>query len=375
MPLAGRPMLTWSLEGVLAADVDRVIVAVPSALLDDAGALVPPTAVPVDLVAGGATRQESVALALEQLPAGEDVVLVHDAARALTPPALFDAVRAAVVATGDGVVPALAPADTVKTVDGGFVEATLDRSRLAAVQTPQGFPAAALVRAYRLAERVETDDAAVYAAAGGAVRVVPGSPEAFKVTTPADLRRAEQDLLGPGRLRTGIGVDVHAFDAARPLALGGVGWPGEPGLAGHSDGDAVCHAVADALLSAAGLGDLGSRFGTDRPDEAGRAGLDFVRRAVAILRQTGATPVNVAVQVVAVRPRIAARRAEVEAVLTAVVGAPVSLSGTTTDGLGFPGRGEGLTAIATALVTAPPIAIPPAAPAAPAAQATPRTHP
>jgi 2-C-methyl-D-erythritol 4-phosphate cytidylyltransferase / 2-C-methyl-D-erythritol 2,4-cyclodiphosphate synthase len=351
VPLAGRPLLAWSLDGVLAAAVDHVIVAAPAGRLDAAAALVPESArAPVEVIAGGATRQESVALALARLRADEGVVLVHDAARVLTPPALIDAVRAAVVATGDGVVPALAPADTVKSVTGEVVEATLDRSRLAAVQTPQGFPAAALLAAYRVAERIETDDAAVFAAAGGRVRVIPGSAEAFKVTTRADLRRAEQELIGPGRLRTGIGVDVHAFDPDRPLALGGLAWPGEPGLAGHSDGDAVCHAVADALLSAAGLGDLGSRFGTDRPEEADRAGLDFVRRAVTILREAGAAPVNVAVQVVAVRPRIAGRRAEVEAVLTDAVGAPVSLSGTTTDGLGFSGRGEGLTAIATALV-------------------------
>jgi 2-C-methyl-D-erythritol 4-phosphate cytidylyltransferase/2-C-methyl-D-erythritol 2,4-cyclodiphosphate synthase len=348
--LAGRPLLAWALDGVLAAAVDRVIVAVPAAQLQAATALIPPTAVPVEVVTGGATRQESVRLALRRLPGDEDVVLVHDAARVLTPPALIDAVRAAVVATGDGVVPALAPADTVKSVAGDLVEATLDRLRLAAVQTPQGFPAQALLRAYEAAERIETDDAAVFAAAGGAVRVIPGSADAFKVTTRADLRRAEQELLGPDRLRTGIGVDVHAFDRNGPLHLGGLLWPGEPGLAGHSDGDAVCHAVADALLSAAGLGDLGSRFGTDRPEESGRPGLDFVRRAAGLLQEAGAAPVNVAVQVVAVRPRIAARRAEVEAALSAAVGAPVSLSGTTTDGLGFTGRGEGLTAIATALV-------------------------
>jgi 2-C-methyl-D-erythritol 4-phosphate cytidylyltransferase/2-C-methyl-D-erythritol 2,4-cyclodiphosphate synthase len=350
VPLAGRPLLAWSLDGVLAAAVDRVIIAAPASQLAAAAALIPDTAIPIEVVAGGATRQESVTLALQRVPDDEDVVLVHDAARVLTPPALIDAVRAAVVATGDGVVPALAPADTVKAVAGDVVEATLDRSRLAAVQTPQGFPAAALRRAYDAAERIETDDAAVFAATGGTVRVVPGSADAFKVTTRADLRRAEQELLGPGRLRTGIGVDVHAFDPDRPLRLGGLAWPGEPGLAGHSDGDAVCHAIADALLSAAGLGDLGSRFGTDRPEESGRAGLDFIVRAVGILRQAGAVPVNVAVQVVSVRPRIAARRAEVEAVLTDAVGAPVSLSGTTTDGLGFPGRGEGLTAVATALV-------------------------
>ena len=293
-------------------------------------------------------------LALRAVPPGESVVLVHDAARPLTPPALFDAVRAAVVTTGAGVVPALAPADTIKQLDGDAVAATLDRSRLAAVQTPQGFPAAALADAYAAAERIETDDAAVFAAAGHPVRVVPGEPDAFKITTRADLRRAELLLAGVEQLRTGIGIDVHAFDGDRALALGGLEWPGEPGLAGHSDGDAVCHAIADALLSAAGLGDLGARFGVDRPEEAGRPGVDFVRRAVALLAEAGVRPVNVAVQVVANRPRLARRRAEVEALLTAAVGAPVAVSGTTTDGLGYAGRDEGLTAVATALVAVRP---------------------
>jgi 2-C-methyl-D-erythritol 4-phosphate cytidylyltransferase/2-C-methyl-D-erythritol 2,4-cyclodiphosphate synthase len=261
-------------------------------------------------------------------------------------------VRAAVVAGGTGVVPALTPADTIKVVDpAGAVRQTLDRSALAAVQTPQGFPAADLRRAYTGAAREHTDDAALFAAAGGAITTVPGEPAAFKITTPWDLQRAEHLLTPMGAPRTGIGVDVHAFDPDRPLWLGGLEWPGEPGLAGHSDADAVCHALCDALLSAAGLGDLGSRFGVDRPEERDRAGLDFVHRTVALLAEAGWRPGNGAVQVVGRRPRIASRRAEMERTLTAALGAPVSVSGTTTDGLGFTGRGEGVAAVATALVT------------------------
>ena len=354
MPLAGRPMLDHCLDGVLAADVQHVVIAAPPAAVDAVRALVAGRPGPIEVVAGGATRQESVSVALGMVPRDEGVVLVHDAARPLTPPPVFDAVRAAVVATGAGIVPALAPADTVKQVDGDTVTGTLDRARLAAVQTPQGFPAAPLAAAYAAAQRIETDDAGVYAAAGLPVRVVQGDPDAFKVTTLADLRRAELLLAGVEQLRTGIGIDAHAFGGTGSLALGGVDWPGERGLAGHSDGDAVCHAIADALLSAAGLGDLGSRFGVDRPEESGRAGVDFVHRTVALLAEAGVRPVNVAVQVVANRPRLAARRVEVEALLTRAVGAPVAVSGTTTDGLGFAGRGEGLTAIATALVALRP---------------------
>ena len=351
VPVGGRSMLDLALDGVLAAEVDRAVVTAPAAELERVRGLVGarPDADRVTVVAGGATRQESVAIALAEVP-DDEVVLVHDAARPLTPSALFDLVRAAVVTTGAGVVPALAPADTVKEVDGSAVVATLDRSRLAAVQTPQGFPAGALRAAYAAAGTGHTDDASVFAAAGGAVSTVPGDPDAFKITTAWDLRRAEQLLARPVATRTGIGIDVHAVDASRPLRLGGLDWPGEPGLAGHSDADVVCHAVADALLSAGGLGDLGARFGTDRPEEAGRPGIDFVTRTVALLAEAGLAPVSVAVQVIGNRPRIGRRRDEIAALLTAAVGAPVAVAGTTTDGLGLTGRGEGVAAVATALV-------------------------
>jgi 2-C-methyl-D-erythritol 4-phosphate cytidylyltransferase/2-C-methyl-D-erythritol 2,4-cyclodiphosphate synthase len=355
VPVAGRPILDLALDAVLGADVQAVVVVAPPAHLPSIEAIVGarPADPPIRVVPGGVTRQASVAAALPLVD--DDVVLVHDAARPLATSALLDAVRAAVVATGAGVVPALRPADTVKRVaDDGVVLETLDRAALAAVQTPQGFPAGELRAAYGAADREHTDDASLFAAAGGTVRVIDGEASAFKITTLWDLRRAEQLLAPAPVIRTGIGVDVHAFDPGRPLRLGGLEWPGEPGLAGHSDADAVCHAIADALLSAAGLGDLGSRFGVDRPEEQDRPGLDFVRRTAALLAGSGWRPVNVAVQVVGRRPRIASRRDEMQDALSAAVGAPVTVSGTTTDGLGFPGRGEGVAAIATALVEAPP---------------------
>ncbi len=151
-------------------------------------------------------------------------------------------------------------------------------------------------------------------------------------------------------IRVGSGFDVHAYDEAAPLWLAGVEWPGEPGLSGHSDGDAVCHAVVDALLAAAGLGDIGGLVGVDEPGTEGAASTGFVRLALAKLAAAGFRPVNVSVQVVGNRPKFAPRRAEAERVMTELVGAPVSLSATTTDRLGFTGRGEGLAAIATALI-------------------------
>ncbi len=152
-------------------------------------------------------------------------------------------------------------------------------------------------------------------------------------------------------IRVGTGVDVHAYSAAAPLRLAGLDWPDEPGLSGHSDGDVVCHAVVDALLSAAGLGDIGGLVGVDRPETAGAASTGFVARAVEHLSEAGWNPVNVSVQIVGQRPKFAPRRAEAEARMTELVGAPVSLGATTSDGLGFTGRGEGIAAIATALIS------------------------
>jgi 2-C-methyl-D-erythritol 4-phosphate cytidylyltransferase/2-C-methyl-D-erythritol 2,4-cyclodiphosphate synthase len=278
---------------------------------------------------------------------------VHDSARAFTPVAQFEAVVAAVRVSGGGVIPGLAVADTIKEIDWtGAVERTVDRSQLVAVQTPQGFPRAALEAAYLLADDDFTDDAALFAKAGHAVTVIDGAPLAFKITTPWDLRRAESlaNSAVPASGRTGIGIDVHAFDEGSPLWLGGVYWPDEPGLAGHSDGDAVSHAICDALLSASGLGDIGGRFGTSDERFANAHGEVFIRETVALVTGAGFMVGNVAVQVIANRPKLAGRRVELEARLTSLVGAPVSVSATTSDGLGFTGKGEGLAAIATALL-------------------------
>lgn len=358
VPVGGRSILEHALDTVFGMrEAVQVIVVAPDTKTDDAArigrAVAGVASDYLSVVPGGDTRQQSVSAGLAAVQPGIEVVLVHDSARAFTPIEQFDAVIAAVRATGGGVIPGLAVADTIKQIDWtGSVERTVDRSQLVSVQTPQGFPRAQLEAAYAAASEDFTDDAALFANAGHSVTVIDGAPLAFKITTPWDLRRAEALTRAAAgvRSRTGIGIDVHAYDDGTPLWLGGVYWPDEPGLAGHSDGDAVSHAICDALLSASGLGDIGGRFGTSDDRFKNAHGEVFIRETVSLVTGAGFTVGNVAVQVVANRPKLAGRRVELESQLTLLVGAPVSVSATTSDSLGFTGRGEGLAAIATALL-------------------------
>jgi len=360
--LQGRSLLEHALLGVLGmSEPVQVIVVAPEDRLGEARAVASDASAaiaargPVTVVPGGATRQQSVDRGLAALGAAVEIVLVHDAARALTPSALCDRVVAAVRATSDGAIPGLPVIDTIKRVDASaFIRGTVDRSELSAVQTPQGFPRAVLVAAHDTLTDQATDDAALVAAAGHAVRVIAGSPLAFKITTPDDLDRAEQ-LISPAAAaiappRIGTGLDVHAFSDTAELWLAGLKWPGERGLSGHSDGDVAVHAVCDALLGAAGLGDIGGTFGTADARFAGAHGDVFLIETLRLVTEAGFTVGNVSVQIIGNRPRFAPRRAEAEALLAGLLGAPVNIAATTTDALGFTGRGEGIAATATALL-------------------------
>jgi 2-C-methyl-D-erythritol 4-phosphate cytidylyltransferase/2-C-methyl-D-erythritol 2,4-cyclodiphosphate synthase len=354
--LAGRTLLEHALDAVRALpEPTQIIVVAPASHLELAQRLLGADG---QVVAGGATRSESVAAGLAAVVPSVATVLVHDAARALTPTSLFGSVIDTVRITGSGVVPALPVVDTLKRVDlHGTVLDTADRSELAAAQTPQGFPAAQLAQAYAQAlssgSTADTDDASTFAAAGFEVITIPGDPRAFKITTAEDLARATTELLGlTSDLRVGQGTDVHAFGEAENLWLAGLHWPGEKELSGHSDGDAVAHAITDALLAAAGLGDIGSNFGVDDPTYANARGEIFVRGAVKLVNEAGFDILNVSVQIIGNRPKFSPRRDEANRVVGEWLGAPVNVSATTTDGLGFTGRGEGIAAQATALLRA-----------------------
>ncbi|WP_430591442.1 2-C-methyl-D-erythritol 4-phosphate cytidylyltransferase [Humidisolicoccus flavus] len=356
--LAGKPILAHALESVFdMREQVQVIVTVPSSYIPITRELIHhvrgarPEA--CTIVVGGASRQDSVRVALEHLLPSVEVVLVHDAARPLTPNVVFDSVVAEVMETGAGVVPGIAVADTIKRIDdNNAVLETVDRSQLTAVQTPQGFPRSALVEAHANAGEEHTDDAALVSSQGLEVRVIAGDQLASKITTAWELRRTEDMLqnVASSTVRVGTGTDVHAFDEGKELWLAGLHWPGEVGLKGHSDGDVVSHAICDAMLAAARLGDVGEVFGTDDPRFAEAHGEVFLRESVRRIDEIGYELSNVSVQIIGNRPKLGPRRREAEAHLSAILGATVSISATTSDALGFTGRGEGIAAIATALV-------------------------
>jgi 2-C-methyl-D-erythritol 4-phosphate cytidylyltransferase/2-C-methyl-D-erythritol 2,4-cyclodiphosphate synthase len=356
--IAEEPLLVHSVRTALSVEgLEQLVIAAPDSHLEQFAEIIQKVSaelaslVPIKLVAGGESRQQSIAKAVAVCDALSASILVHDVARALAPAELFERVADAVIEAGAGVIPVMPVVDTIKLLKDGLVEDTVDRSVLGAAQTPQGFPANGLRAVYANAEAEFTDDAALYKSAGGSVIHIQGDSAAFKVTTQEDLRRA--NALFERDYRTGIGTDTHRFsqDPSVPLFLGTVLWEGEPGLEGHSDGDAVSHAIVDAVLSAASLGDIGSNFGVDRVEFEGANGAVFLREAKRLVEAAGYRIENVSVQLIGDRPKVAPKRHLVQVALTEILDAPVSLSATTTDGLGFLGNSEGVAAVATAMIS------------------------
>ena len=335
----------------LSTVVDEIVITAPAGYEDQFRAIVGDSAT---VITGGVLRSDSVNLALKSLSPSTKYVLVHDAARALATSELAQRVLRGLISGESAVIPALSVVDTIKEVDrDGYVRSTPDRSILRAVQTPQGFSVDVLKRAHEASEDA-TDDAALVEALGVKVKTIPGEARAMKITNPEDIAMAVtlvRDL--DTNMRVGVGTDAHAFssDASRQLWLAGIHWPDVVGVDGHSDGDVAAHAICDALLSATGLGDLGSNFGVSDPQYSGAPGATLLAETLTRISNAGYAINNVAVQIVCNKPKIGPRRAEaISALSKALGGAPVSVTATSTDGLGFTGEGKGISAIATALV-------------------------
>jgi 2-C-methyl-D-erythritol 4-phosphate cytidylyltransferase/2-C-methyl-D-erythritol 2,4-cyclodiphosphate synthase len=309
-------------------------------------------------VPGGALRQDSVRHGLESLSDIEpEKVLIHDGARPFVEAGLISDVLDALT-DNDGAIAALPVTDTLKRAEHGHIAATLDRTGLWHAQTPQGFRYRAIRDAHRqLAGQDLTDDAAVAETAGLTVRLVPGSDDNLKITSAGDLDRAERLLAArAGIERVGFGFDVHRFEPGDEVMLCGIAVPHDARLAGHSDADVGLHAVTDALLGAIAAGDIGSHFPPNDPQWRGADSSVFVGRAVELIGARGGDIVHVDVTLICERPKIGPHRAHMVERLASLLGVPpnrVSVKATTTEGLGFTGRGEGIAAQAVATVRLP----------------------
>ncbi len=368
---AGLPKALVTLGGValvrraaeaLAPVVEHLVVVVPPEAaagrqVAEAAAGAHPS---LSIAAGGARRRDSVLNGLLAAD-GCDHVLVHDAARALATTDLAARVLAAARHVG-AAVPALAIPDTLVRDDAGYVGAPVDRAGVRAVQTPQGFARDLLLEAHRTADPAwdASDDGTMVRALGHAVALVDGEPDNVKVTWPEDVARAEARLRSGGaavrETRTGIGWDVHPFVDGRPTVLAGVVLDPDRGPAGHSDGDPLAHAVCDALLGAAALGDVGTLFPDTDPRWKGAPGLDLLARTAAALRAAGFEPRQVDAVLVTDAPKIGPRRDEIRARLAGALGIPedrVFLKGKRTEGLGGLAGGRGIACHAVAVVAGP----------------------
>lgn len=302
------------------------------------------------LILGGAERSDSVRAGLSAI--GGEIVLVHDAARPFCPPGVVDRLLAA-LEDRPCAVPALPVADTLAR-GGNLLGEPVDRSAIVRIQTPQAFRLASLLDAYaRWSGPNPTDESTVARAAGYEVALVEGDPLLDKLTDAADWSRAEQWLAARLTPRTGLGFDVHAFAGDGPVTLGGIAVPHGRGLAGHSDADVVLHAITDALLGAAGLGDIGEHFPPSDPQWRGAASDIFLAHAVDLVRSAGGIIDHVDCTVICEAPKVGPHRLAMRANVARILDIPesaVSIKATTTERLGFTGRGEGIAAQAAASI-------------------------
>tara|TARA_B100000029_G_scaffold358084_2_gene350862 strand:+ start:2271 stop:3473 length:1203 start_codon:yes stop_codon:yes gene_type:complete len=364
--LGGKTLLTMAVKPFEECRrVDEIVIVIPEAFNEIESTMGIQCDTPLRFVSGGSRRQDSVALGVDNVRKDTDVVLVHDAARPFCTVSLIEHVIDATIEAG-AVVPAIRVIDTVKEVavddtDGSrFIEATLPRDRIYLAQTPQGFALNVLRDAVELGRNgaTATDEAGLVEKSGHAVRLIEGDMENLKVTTSDDLKRARARISnhvfddGP-RTRIGFGYDSHRMAHGRRLVLGGVDIPYRCGLDGHSDADAVCHAITDAVLGAVAAGDIGQHFPDTDPQWKDVSSIDLLSKAVAIVSDLGFFVGNIDVVVIAEQPRIGPHVQQMKKRLSRSLGVSsslISIKGKTAEGMDSVGRGEAIAVHAVATV-------------------------
>jgi 2-C-methyl-D-erythritol 4-phosphate cytidylyltransferase / 2-C-methyl-D-erythritol 2,4-cyclodiphosphate synthase len=356
LTLGGRPILARSVDAFVACElISEIVVALPADLADAPPPYLQQRGKPITIVTGGGERRSSVANAFLRVSDRADIVVIHDAARPLVSADVIRRTVAAAAETGAAIA-AIRAHDTVKQINSdGAVTATLPRERIYLAQTPQAFRVPVLRDALRL-DGEATDEAMLAERAGHTVRVVDGDPRNLKITTPDDLTMAEHLAAGAQApaLRIGNGYDLHRLVAGRPLILGGVRVPFDKGLEAHSDGDVICHAVTDAVLGAAGAGDIGRHFPDTDAAWKNADSIELLRRASAIVRDAGYAIVNVDVVVIAQKPKLAPHVDAIRENVARALGceaSQVSVKGKTNEGVDSMGAGESIAVHAVALLS------------------------
>ena len=351
--IAGRPLLDHTIAAFRnAPGIGPIAVVLPAGDTDAARRF---ASTGLILAEGGSDRSSSVRRGLEALAgSAPDRVLIHDGARPCLHPDLIARIVDALDST-PGAAPALAVTDALWIGDGGDVTGTRDRTGLYAAQTPQGFHYAAIRAAHAAHPGGAADDVEVARAAGMAVRIVQGDPDNLKVTRPGDFARAERLLGGRMSVRLGNGFDVHRFGEGDHVTLCGIAVPYGRGLQGHSDADVGMHAVTDAIYGALARGDIGQHFPPSDPQWKGAASRIFLRHAVDLATEMGWRIGNVDCTLICEEPKIGPHAAAMRAAMAEIMGLDadqVSVKATTSERLGFTGRGEGIAAMATATLVA-----------------------
>jgi 2-C-methyl-D-erythritol 4-phosphate cytidylyltransferase/2-C-methyl-D-erythritol 2,4-cyclodiphosphate synthase len=354
--LAGRTILQHSVDAFIdSGTITDLVVALPPDL-----AVAPPDYLrsrnkPIAIVEGGARRQDSVRNAFYRLAGQTDIVVIHDAARPLVTDDVIRRTVAAAAVSGAAIA-ALRASDTVKRGDAaGRIVETLPRDEIYLAQTPQAFQVDVLREALTMTGDA-TDEAALAERAGHHVQLVDGDPRNLKITTADDLATAERLLThnaGGSVMRIGNGYDLHRLVPGRPLVLGGVTIPFDKGLLGHSDADVICHAVTDAILGAAGAGDIGRHFPDTDPAWKDANSLELLRQAMGVVARDGFAVGNVDVVVIAQLPKLAPHVDRIRAAVASALGchpSQVSVKGKTNEGVDSIGAGESIAAQAVALL-------------------------